>query len=132
MGQDNRKFVLPVEALNNNVISFIENVHNLLQTVKDEVNTNDFSKTITFERCNGVDRDSSEIYKKSDDKYHVIMHTNYAQYLWGTCIYLLVQFDNLIQIPMMDLAGVNHLGLKTNMEAVKASMNVFKRSRGIM
>lgn len=134
MEEDKSKMItLPVEALNDNVIQFIEGVHDVLETVKDEVITNDFSRTITFEKHNGVDRELAEIRKSEDDgKFHVIIHTNYAQYLWGVCQYLLIQFDNLVQIPMMDRAGVNYLHLKANIDACHVSMNVFKRSRNIM
>ncbi|WP_456075128.1 phage exclusion protein Lit family protein [Hoylesella nanceiensis] len=124
--------ILPIEALTNNFIELVKNTPKLFETIKDEWLTNEFSNTITFVRTEGKDWEVAEIAKGKNGLYCVSMHINFAQYMWSVGLYLLVYFDNTVQIPMMDKANSNAHGYKCDEALCRMAIENYKRARQFM
>lgn len=122
---------MPIELLKDEVKQFIQQVNPLFDTAKEEVLTNNLSREISFKDL-GPARYYYAGVEKENDKYCITINNNYEQYLWGTCLYFLVYFDNMIQIPMMDKVGCNIHQYKTDCNAVKASLDVYARARHLI
>lgn len=126
------KYFLPVEALTDSLIKFIEETPTLFDTIKDECVTNNLSKTITFIRTEGKDWEIAEIKKEENGFFCVSIHINFAQFLWSVGLYLLVSFDNMVQIPMMDTAKCNIHKYKCDKNLCEMALENYKRAREFM
>lgn len=129
--QNNQCF-LPIELLSVQAIEYIEKIKELIDAVKDDFVINDLSPNLTFIREKGPVTDTALIEKGDDDLYHIRISENYCQYLWSVGLYLSVYFDNMIQIPMMDMAGTNNHNHKANKEDMEFAHEMFFRGRRLL
>ena len=113
-------YYLPVEQLSDDVIQYIEKVFELLDAVKNDCNSNNFSRRFTFIRDEKAISDVADI------------NENFCQYLWSVCVYLIAYFENVIHIPMMDAVGINKNGYKPNMIDVEYGNDCFFRGRQLL
>lgn len=127
-----KKIFLPVEVLTDDLIKLIEETPTLFETVQNECLTNELYDTITFVRTEGKDWEIAEIKKGANGLFCVSMHTNFAQYMWSVGLYLLVYFDNMVQIPMMDKAKCNIHGYKCDKKLCEMAIENYKKGRKFM
>ncbi len=127
-----KNYFLPIEVLTVDFIKLIEETPTLFDTIQDECLTNELSNTISFVRTEREDWDVAEIKKGENGLFCVSMHTNFAQYMWSVGLYLLVYFDNKVQIPMMDKAKCNIHGYKCDKKLCEMAIENYKRGRKFM
>ena len=127
-----KKYFLPIEVLTVDFIKLIEETPTLFDTIQDECLTNELSNTISFVRTEREDWDVAEIKKGENGLFCVSMHTNFAQYMWSVGLYLLVYFDNKVQIPMMDKAKCNIHGYKCDKKLCEMAIENYRRGRKFM
>ena len=96
-----------------------------------DVETNDLSSGILFEEERDRIRNVAEI-REVDEKYQITFSLTFGQFMWSVGLYLSTYFDNIVQIPMMNLTGTNVNGYKTNMESVRFAEDTFARARQLM
>ena len=125
-------YYLPVEQLSDDVIQYIEKVFELLDAVKNDCNSNNFSRRFTFIRDEKAISDVAEIKKDNNKLNHIYINENFCQYLWSVCVYLIAYFENVIHIPMMDAVGINKNGYKPNMIDVEYGNDCFFRGRQLL
>lgn len=125
-------YYLPVEQLSDDAIQCIEKVFELLDAVKDDCSTNNFSSQFTFIREGKAISDVAEIKKDIKGLNHIYINENFCQYLWSVGIYLTAYFENVIHIPMMDLVGINKKGYKPKMSDVEYANDCFFRGRQLL
>lgn len=97
----------------------------LLDAVKNDCNSNNFSRRFTFIRDEKAISDVAEIKKDNNKLNHIYINENFCQYLWSVCVYLIAYFENVIHIPMMDAVGINKNGYKPNMIDVEYGNDCF-------
>lgn len=125
-------YYLPVEQLSDDAIQSIEKVLELLDAIKDDCVTNDFSRRFTFIREDNAISNIAEIKKDSNGLNHIYINENFCQYLWSVCIYLTAYFENVIHIPMMNLMRINKNGYKPNISDVEYAHDCFFRGRQLL
>lgn len=81
-------YYLPVEQLSDDVIQYIEKVFELLDAVKNDCNSNNFSRRFTFIRDEKAISDVAEI-KKDNNKL------NHIQY-FGKFLPKILKFNNRV------------------------------------
>lgn len=128
---DYSKIFLPVQALNQQVIETALSIDNLYKSMYIDVETNDLSSGILFEEERDRIRNVAEI-REVDEKYQITFSLTFGQFMWSVGLYLSTYFDNIVQIPMMNLTGTNVNGCKTNMESVSFAEDTFSRARQLM
>ena len=74
-------YYLPVEQLSDDVIQYIEKVFELLDAVKNDCNSNNFSRRFTFIRDEKAISDVAEIKKDNNKLNHIYINENFCQYL---------------------------------------------------
>ena len=128
---DYSKIFLPVQALNQQVIETALSIDNLYKSMFIDVETNDLSSGILFEEERDRIRNVAEI-REVDEKYQITFSLTFGQFMWSVGLYLSTYFDNIVQIPMMNLTGTNVNGCKPNMESVRFAEDTFARARQLM
>lgn len=128
---DYSKIFLPVQALNLQVIETALSIDNLHKSMYIDVYTNDLSNGILFEEERDRIRNVAEI-KEVNGKHQITFSLTFCQFMWSVGLYLSTYFDNIVQIPKMNLTGTNVNGYKTNMESVRFAEDTFARARQLM
>lgn len=128
---DYSKIFLPVQALNQQVIETALSIDNLYKSMYIDVETNDLSSGILFEEERDRIRNVAEI-REVDEKYQITFSLTFGQFMWSVGLYLSTYFDNIVQIPMMNLTGTNVNGCTPNMESVRFAEDTFARARQLM
>lgn len=128
---DYSKIFLPVQALNLQVIETALSIDNLHKSMYIDVYTNDLSNGILFEEERDRIRNVAEI-KEVNGKHQITFSLTFCQFMWSVGLYLSTYFDNVVQIPIMNLTGTNVNGYKTNMESVRFAEDTFARARQLM
>lgn len=128
---DYSKIFLPVQALNQQVIETALSIDNLYKSMYIDVETNDLSSGILFEEERDRIRNVAEI-REVNGKHQITFSLTFGQFMWSVGLYLSTYFDNIVQIPMMNLTGTNVNGCKTNMESVRFAEDTFFRARQLM
>lgn len=128
---DYSKIFLPVQALNLQVIETALSINNLHKSMYIDVYTNDLSNGILFEEERDRIRNVAEI-KEVNGKHQITFSLTFCQFMWSVGLYLSTYFDNIVQIPIMNLTGTNVNGYKTNMESVRFAEDTFARARQLM
>lgn len=128
---DYSKIFLPVQALNQQVIETALSIDNLYKSMYIDVETNDLSSEILFEEERDRIRNVAEI-REVEGKHQITFSLTFGQFMWSVGLYLSTYFDNIVQIPMMNLTGTNVNGCKTNMESVRFAEDTFFRARQLM
>lgn len=128
---DYSKIFLPVQALNQQVIETALSIDNLHKSMYIDVYTNDLSNGILFEEERDRIRNVAEI-KEVNGKHQITFSLTFCQFMWSVGLYLSTYFDNIVQIPIMNLTGTNVNGYKTNMESVRFAEDTFDRARQLM
>ena len=128
---DYSKIFLPVQALNQQVIETALSIDNLYKSMYIDVYTNDLSNGILFEEERDRIRNVAEI-KEVNGKHQITFSLTFCQFMWSVGLYLSTYFDNIVQIPIMNLTGTNVNGYKTNMESVRFAEDTFARARQLM
>lgn len=128
---DYSKIFLPVQALNLQVIETALSIDNLHKSMYIDVYTNDLSNGILFEEERDRIRNVAEI-KEVNGKHQITFSLTFCQFMWSVGLYLSTYFDNIVQIPIMNLTGTNVNGYKTNMESVRFAEDTFARARQLM
>lgn len=128
---DYSKIFLPVQALNQQVIETALSIDNLYKSMYIDVYTNDLSNGILFEEERDRIRNVAEI-KEVNGKHQITFSLTFCQFMWSVGLYLSTYFDNVVQIPIMNLTGTNVNGYKTNMESVRFAEDTFARARQLM
>lgn len=128
---DYSKIFLPVQALNQQVIETALSIDNLYKSMYIDVETNDLSSGILFEEERDRIRNVAEI-REVDEKYQITFSLTFGQFMWSVGLYLSTYFDNIVQIPMINLTGTNVNGCKPNMESVRFAEDTFARARQLM
>lgn len=128
---DYSKIFLPVQALNQQVIETALSIDNLYKSMYIDVETNDLSSGILFEEERDRIRNVAEI-REVNGKHQITFSLTFGQFMWSVGLYLSTYFDNIVQIPMMNLTGTNVNGCKINMESVRFAEDTFFRARQLM
>lgn len=128
---DYSKIFLPVQALNQQVIETALSIDNLYKSMYIDVYTNDLSNGILFEEERDRIRNVAEI-KEVNGKHQITFSLTFCQFMWSVGLYLSTYFDNIVQIPIMNLTGTNVNGYKTNMESVRFAEDTFAMARQLM
>lgn len=110
---DYSKIFLPAQALNQQVVETALSIDELRNSMYIDVETNDLSSGILFEEERVRIRNVAEI-REVDGKYQITFSLTFGQFMWSVGLYLSTYFDNIVQIPMMNLTGTNVNGYKTN------------------
>ena len=128
---DYSKIFLPVQALNQQVIETALSIKKMYESMHIDVYTNDLSNGILFEEERDRIHNVAEI-REVDGKHQITFSLTFCQFMWSVGLYLSTYFDNIVQIPMMNLTGTNVNGYKTNMESVRFADDTFARARQLM
>lgn len=128
---DYSKIFLLVQALNQQVIETALSIDSLYKSMYIDVYTNDLSNGILFEEERDRIRNVAEI-KEVNGKHQITFSLTFCQFMWSVGLYLSTYFDNIVQIPIMNLTGTNVNGYKTNMESVRFAEDTFARARQLM
>lgn len=128
---DYSNIFLPVQALNQQVVETALSIDELRNSKYIDVETNDLSSGILFEEERVRIRNVAEI-REVDGKYQITFSLTFGQFIWSVGLYLSTYFDNIVQIPMMNLTETNVNGYKTNMESVRFAEDTFFRARQLM
>lgn len=128
---DYSKIFLPVQALNQQVIEKALSIEKMYESMYIDVYTNDLSNGILFEEERDRIHNVAEI-REVDGKHQITFSLTFCQFMWSVGLYLSTYFDNIVQIPMMNLTGTNVNGYKTNMESVRFAEDTFARARQLM
>lgn len=130
---DNKQYHLPIDVLAPNVMQAIEEIADLIESVHIECDTNNLSRTLTFVREYSAMSDNfAEIEKAEDGRFHIRINDNFCQFTWAVGLYLVTYFDNYIQIPAMNFAGVNVNQLEPNFKDVEFADNQFFLARQLL
>lgn len=128
----NNQYFLPVELLSVHAIEHIEQIKELIDAVKDDCITNELSSLFTFIREKGPIKETAYIEKAEDNLYHIRISENFGQYLWSVGLYMSVYFDNIVQIPMMNLAGTNIHHYVANEKELEFANEMFFNGRRLL
>lgn len=128
---DYSKIFLPVQALNQQVVETALSIDELRNSMYIDVETNNLSSGILFEEERDRIRNVAEI-REVDGKHQITFSLTFGQFMWSVGLYLSTYFDNIVQIPMMNLTGTNVNGYKTNMESVSFAEDTFFKARQLM
>ena len=122
---------LPVQALRDLSVEHVLNIEGIWNAANIEVETNGLSKTILFLEENDGHLTPGEI-KGNNGQYEINISLTFCQFMWAVGLYISTVFDNMVQIPMMDVMGTNEHGYKTNMGAVRFADDSFFRARWLL
>jgi hypothetical protein len=128
----NNQYFLPVESLSIHAIEWIEQIKNLIDAVRGDCLTNNLSTHLIFFPEYDAINDIASIEKGKDDLFHICISLNFCQYLWSVGLYLSVNFDNKIQIPMMNMADTNNHNYEANENEVSFANDIFFDGRKLL
>lgn len=128
---DYSNIFLPVQTLNVEVVRHALDIESLYEDMNIDVETNDLSNNILFEEEHDRIRNTAEI-RNVDGKHQITFSLTFGQFLWSVGLYISTYFDNCVQIPMMDRAGTNIHGYKSNHCAVDFAHDTFFRARQLI
>ena len=128
---DYSNIFLPVQALNVEVVRQALDIESLYEDMNIDVETNDLSNNILFEEEHDRIRNTAEI-RNVNGKHQITFSLTFGQFLWSVGLYISTYFDNCVQIPMMDRAGTNIHGYKSNHCAVDFAHDTFFRARQLI
>lgn len=122
---------LPVQALNQQVVDSALSIDDLRESMDIDVKTNDLSNAILFEEEHDRIQNVAEI-RNVGGKHQITFSLTFGQFMWSVGLYLSTYFDNIVQIPMMNVVGTNVNGYKPNMDAVRFADDTFFRARQLI
>ena len=122
---------LPVQVLNQQVVDSALSIEDLRESMDIDVETNDLSNAILFEEEHVRIQNVAEI-REIDGKYQITFSLTFGQFMWSVGLYLSTYFDNIVQIPMMNVVGTNVNGYKPNMDVVRFADDTFFRARQLI
>lgn len=79
-------YYLPVEQLSDDVIQYIEKVFELLDAVKNDCNSNNFSRRFTFIRDEKAISDVAEIKKDNNKLNHIYQRKFLSVFMVCLCL----------------------------------------------
>lgn len=122
---------LPVQALRDTCIEHVLGIEEVFDAVDIECETNELSKTILFfEETKGI-KTTAEIFP-SNGEYQIAISLTFCQFMWAVGLYMSAYFDNIVQIPNMDMAGTNIHGYKVNRINVEYAKKQFTLARSLL
>lgn len=128
---DYNSVFLPVVALQNQGMEHVLRISSVIEAVTIECDTNDLSEAVSFfEEKNGIDN-PAEIEPKNG-KNQIAISLSFCQFMWAVGLYMTTYFDNIVQIPNMNLARVNSPGYQANPSFVKFAYEQFMRARTLL
>lgn len=101
---------LPVQALNQQVVDSALNIDDLCESMDIDIKINDLSKAILFEEEHDRIQNVAEI-RNVGGKHQITFSLSFGQFMWLVGLYLSTYFDNIVQIPMMNVVGTNVMGI---------------------
>ena len=122
---------LPVQALRDICMEHVLGIESIYEAVNIECDTNALSKEILFvEERNGI-KIPAEI-EPHGDEYRIAISLSFCQFMWAVGLYMAAYFDNIVQIPNMNAAGMNILGYQANMNHVEYANEQFRIARSLI
>lgn len=93
-------YYLPVEQLSDDVIQYIEKVFELLDAVKNDCNSNNFSRRFTFIRDEKAISDVAEIKKDNNKLNHIYISTKISVSIYGLFVSILSHILKMLYISL--------------------------------
>lgn len=122
---------LPVQALRDVSMEHVLNIDSVFETANIECDTNGLSNAILFfEERDGI-KTPAEIVSVNGENQTAISLT-FCQFMWAVGLYMSVYFDNIVQIPNMDMAGTNIHVYKANKTYVECANEQFRLARFLL
>ncbi len=122
---------LPVQALRDISMEHVLEIDSIIETANIECDTNGLSKGVLFfEERKGI-KTPAEIALVNGE-FQIGISLTFCQFLWAVGLYMTAYFDNMVQIPNMDNAGINIHGYKANRNFVEYAGEQFRLARSLI